>query len=638
MIAAALVLLVALLIPGWFLLALTGLGRARPALSLWLIALGAGVAFYPVLFYGVRSLLPMLTLGPYKSAALLVGMALVAGWLLRARWRSLVRLEPLEWGAVAVFGFTLGTRFYFVRERPVPAWSDSLHHTLLTELTAVQGRLPATLDPYLPIPLDQYHLGLYALTALVQWLAQVPAHTALLVTAQLLNGLAAVGVYLVLDRKVGRVGALVAAVVIGLFSQQPALYANWGRFTQLAGQVLLPIGWLLVWESVEAWTRSPAQTPSPSRRELFGQTALAALVSAGVFLLHFRVAAFYLPLLLLTVTWLLWRVRHDRAALGRGVAAVLWLGAVALLLVLPVLVDALRHYIADRLAAGQAAPSAGPVSAFYEFPLGSFPYLIGIPWWGVGAAMAAALVGGMRRNVVALQVVLWVPLLLALGYAYLLRVPMLNVTNLGAVLILLYLPIGLLVGCAVEEVLRLLRAGAAARWAVVAGMVALGVWAAPQRTQTLEAYRFFVTPADVAAMQWIREQTPSDARFGINTYFWLPNSPHGTDGGYWIPYFTGRATSAGVMINNLAPREVRAAIVAQSRAVERLAGDAGAGIPPDASAVATLRELGVTHLYIGPLGNFAGPGLDPVALAALPGLAEVYAADGVHIFALTDEP
>ena len=628
------VLTFALLIPGWFCLALTGRRRDWTALQLWLTALGIGLAFYPVLFYAVRAALPLLTLGPYKMTALLVGMALVTGWRLRHDWRDFIAFARLEWVALAVLGLTLWTRFDFVRTRPLPAWSDSLHHTLLTELTAVQGRLPATLDPYFPIPLDQYHLGLYAVSAVAQWLAQVPAHTALLVVAQLLNGLAAVGAYLVLDRKVGRAGALVAAVLIGLLSQQPALYANWGRFTQLAGQVLLPLGWLLVWESVEEWTRAgdDAATSRRARLERLGRTALAALVTAAVFLVHFRVAAFYLPLLLITVLWLLWRVRRDRAALGRGVAATLWLAGVALLLVLPVLVDALRHYIADRLdvAALRAAQAPGPVSAFYEFPLDVFPYLIGLPWWVVGVTGIAAIFAVVRRNVVAVQTVLWVPLLMALGYAYLLRVPMLNLTNLGAVLILLYLPIGLLVGCAVEELLRLLRAGPQVRWAVVATVVALGVWLGPQRTQTPEAYRFFVTPADVAAMQWINAHTPADARFGINTYFWLLNSPHGTDGGYWIPYFTGRATSAGVMINNLGTREYRAAIVAQSRAVERLTQE-----PTD---VRSLRELGLGYLYIGPLGNFAGPGLDPAAMRATPGLTEVYAADGVHIFAVDAAP
>ena len=56
------------------------------------------------------------------------------------------------------------------------------------------------------------------------------------------------------------------------------------------------------------------------------------------------------------------------------------------------------------------------------------------------------------------------------------------------------------------------------------------------------------TGEDIAAMEWIRGHTEPDALFAVNTYFWLPHHPHGTDAGYWIPYFTGRQMTAAVML------------------------------------------------------------------------------------------
>lgn len=639
MIVAWLVLALALLIPGWFCLALTGARRAWTPLQLWLTALGIGLAFYPVLFYAARAMLPFFTFGPYKITALLVGMALVTAWRLRTDWRKLFAFAALEWVALGVFALTLGTRFWIVRDRPYPAWSDSLHHALLTHLTAVQGRLPVSLEPYYPIPLDQYHLGFYALTAVTQWLAQVPAHTALLVTAQAVNGLAGIGVYLVLERKVGRVGAIVGAVIAGLLSQQPALYVNWGRFTQLSSQALLLIGWLAVWESLDMWaSATPGRSSShpesdrsiaaqPSVRQIYGLSGIAALITAAIFLLHFRVAAFYLPLLAITTGWVVWRVRRDRMALRRTLTGVALIASLSLLLVIPALVGALRVYLHERLAVAPPVAAQGATfSTFYTVPFDAVPYLIGLPWWFLALTAFAALIGIMRRNSVVLQTSLWLPILLAMGYVYLLGIPLLNLTNLGAVLIMLYLPIALIVGAAVEVTAAWLPRPQWVRGGLLGLCLLTAVLGIRDRTLVVEPFRYFVTTTDVTAMAWIAAQTPADAHFAVNTHFWLPRAPHGTDGGYWIPYFTGRTTTAGVMINNLGAAGYQASIVEQSRAVERL--------QDDPSAVDDLRRLGVTHVYIGPIGHYLSAGLDPARLRTYPGLAEVYTDQGVTIFAL----
>ena len=130
-----------LLLPGWAMLAISGAWRKWNGLRQWIVALGLSIAFYPVLFYVLRAAAPFLTLGPYKMGALLLAAAAVTGWSLRGHWREQFSFDRLEWAAMAVFGMTLFTRFWIIREHPYPAWSDSLHHTLLTQLTAVQGQL-----------------------------------------------------------------------------------------------------------------------------------------------------------------------------------------------------------------------------------------------------------------------------------------------------------------------------------------------------------------------------------------------------------------------------------------------------------------------------------------------------------------
>ncbi|MBI1294455.1 hypothetical protein GC175_05810 [bacterium] len=621
------VLALMLLIPGWFALALTGIWKRWPGLQSWLLAIGIGISFYPVFFYASRFFLPWLTFGPYKMSALLLGMLVVAMWLLRKDGAWLSRLDLFEWIAVIVFAVTIFTRFWIIRDQPFPAWSDSVHHSILTQLTAVRGQLPYSLEPYFPIPLDQYHLGIYSLSATLQWIAQAPAHTALLWTAQMLNALCGIGVYLVLDRKVGRVGAIAGAVAASLLLSQPALYVNWGRFTQMSSQVILLVGWLLVWEALLSWRSAEGFR----RRELIGYTGLAAMSTASIFLLHFRVAAFYLPLIALICLWLLWSSRKDKASIARVVGGIVGVGVMSLLLVGPVLVDALQVYTGSRAiqTSVRAASSVqvGTVN-FFEFTFSSFPYLIGGPSWFLWLSTGALLVGVILRKKLVIACLFWVLSLFGLGYAYLLQIPVLNLTNLGAILIMLYLPIGLVIGSLAQEIVAVFRSDRCVAYGVSIFFLGAGMAAAPARATTVEAYRYFVTPADVAAMDWIKANTPPDALFAVNTYFWLSWAPHGTDAGYWIPYFTQRRTTASVMIfSSLADSEHRAEVVTASQQIELLESDPG--------SLAALAETGVDYIYIGQRGDFASPGLQADILREQEAVEEVYTNEGVSLFRLT---
>jgi hypothetical protein len=243
--------------------------------------------------------------------------------------------------------------------------------------------------------------------------------------------------------------------------------------------------------------------------------------------------------------------------------------------------------------------------------------------------MVGAVLGALRRNVITVHTLLWTPLLLTMGYVYLLRIPLLNLTNLGAILIMFYLPVGLIIGSAIEELATILPHRRVLACVALVIFLAAGLVGARDRSTTVEFFRFFVMPADVAAMQWINENTLADALFAVNTHFWLPHTPHGTDGGYWIPYFTGRRTTTGVMLNHLAPRPHRNGIVGKSHSVKRL--------EQDSSALDELRQWGVNYIYIGSVSDSAPEGLDPSRLSMIPGLKEVYTSGGVHIFYITKE-
>ena len=618
----AIVLVGMLTLPGWAMLAISNTWRRWQGLQRWIVAVGLSIAFYPVFFYGLRSLLPFLTVGPYKMGTLLLIAAVVVAWRLRGHWREQFTFEPLEWVAVAVFGMTLFTRFWIIREHPYPAWVDSLHHTILTQLTAQQGGLPFDMEPYFPIPLGQYHLGLYSLSATVQWLAQVPAHTALLWTAQALNGLCGLGVYLVLNRKAGRTGAVVGAAVVGLLSHQPAFYVNWGRFTQIASQSIMLIAWVVTWDAMALWRRPWQEW----KARILWNSALAVLLNGSVFLLHFRVAAFYVPLILISAAYEVYRAYRD-GTIRPVVLGILAIGIASLMVVSPALWQVVQGYTTPSLnqPVGTEEEISQTTDAYYGFPWTNIPPLAAHTWL-LAVAGSSAAIGLLRRNKLIIACILWTVALCLLGIAYVLGVPIFSFTNWGAILIMLYLPIGLAVGAAVGEVVALAKPGWRPRaiHLIIALTLAASFAASHIRVTEIEPFRFFVTSKDVAAMSWIRGNTPPDATFAVNTHFWLPVAPHGTDAGYWIPYFTGRQTTAGSMVNSLGSGQYLSKVIEMSAAVERL--------ETELAALGELYALGIDYIYIGQRGDYSGPGLDAEQLMKAGNAQMVYRNGDVFVF------
>ena len=169
----------ALFLPGSAILVLSSSWRRWVGLQRIFVAVGLSIAFYPILFYTTRFLLPWAQLDRWVLIGLLILALVITIW---GSWRERIFLfwpDKLEWAALVILGLTLASRMWFAHQHPFPAWSDSLHHTILTNLTAENGGLPRTLEPYFPNILDMYHLGLYALTGTVQSLSLVPAHYSL---------------------------------------------------------------------------------------------------------------------------------------------------------------------------------------------------------------------------------------------------------------------------------------------------------------------------------------------------------------------------------------------------------------------------------------------------------------------------
>jgi len=187
--------------------------------------------------------------------------------------------------AILLAGLTaiLAWRFYQVRELVLPAWVDSLHHVLITRVMLETGGVPATLDPYLAVPF-YYHFAFHAISAAFSFWSSLPPEQSVLVIGQVLNAAVALSVYrlgLSLWHDWRRAG--LAALLVGFVSHMPAYYATWGRYTLLAGLVLLPLGMAA---GIDLLEEGGAETRAYRPRRI----ARLVLFTAGLLLAHYFAA------------------------------------------------------------------------------------------------------------------------------------------------------------------------------------------------------------------------------------------------------------------------------------------------------------------------------------------------------------
>lgn len=599
----------------------------NPGLAIFL-AMALSVAVWPVLLlWASLAGLSLAGGGAWVVVAALIGLAVYRVWQERSLWvvrlRSLLPCDPLpEIALAAVLMLALGTRLLQVRELVVPAWVDSVHHTLLTQLIIEQGRVPSSFAPYLPVSDFHYHFGFHANAATLAWLSGLPAHQAVLLLGQMFNVAAALAAYALASALTGRRWAGVgAALVVGALSFMPAYFVSWGRYTQLAGLVLLPATCLATTWQLEA---------RPSRR---GEWVAAAFLLAGMVLTHYRVLVFYALFWLCYPALMLWRMRGARGAwiaLARRGAFLAWL---ALVLAAPWAARLLLRIVprVDALYGGWEA-SAG----YNAFP----SFLLDVGWTRqlIYAAAIGAVWALLRDKGEMIVLAAWVGLWFLAANLRVLGLFDLWLIHNEAVVISLWLPVSALCGWLAADLVEWALSWArhwgyqdARRWAslvLLGATLALGAWGSWRMVDIVNPVTVFTTEDDLRAMRWAAENTPSDARFLINTRAWNGEVRAGSDGGWWLPIIARRQVTLPCVFYVLGPPAYRDGVIGLARTVEQAAA------LDDLALIQRLAQEGVTHVFVGA----AGGRLTPKELDANPNYRLRYASGPVRIYEFVANP
>lgn len=204
-----------------------------------------------------------------------------------------------------------------------------------------------------------------------------------------------------------------------------------------------------------------------------------------------------------------------------------------------------------------------------------------------------------------------------------------------AILIGLYIPVGLLGGWLIGEVADLLGRWRK-QWLLALAIIAVAGWAALGQIKIVRPSRFLVTRPDTLAMAWIRQSTPPDSLFLVEGYrMYEGHSAVGGDGGWWIPLLARRPN---IMPPQYALLTEAPAESGYSQRVVDLVAKLEENSPASAEGVQLLCDWDITHVYVGQGQGEIGPEavqlFSPTALAGSSAFSQVYHQDRVWIFAL----
>lgn len=645
----AIPLLAVFFLPGFALTFLLSRGRWGPSspdyscindpAGRFALSTGLSLAFWPLLFL-VVSVLPIrlnpalawLTVG---AAGAVVAVRVVgrpgaaaeepvdrlAG--LRAIWAPQNRLVVVTFTVLLLLIAALRT--LHARGLAVSPWVDSMQHALATQLFTEGGRLPTTWGPVVFDTPFVYHFGFHATTAAFTWLSGLPLQDAMLMTGQVMQVLLALATYLLTARLTGRRGAgLVAMAIVGMVTLMPSYYLTWGRYTQLTGLTLLATAAVLTFDAIGA-------RPPVGRR-----IALAGLAAGGLVVTHYRVllmlAALIGAYLIVETAVAIWQRRAVAPLWLRAVAV----GGVALLVTLPWF-----------LRLGTTLFASGAASGW----MGGAPATFNAPHWELLALryqrellLLAAL--GMLLSVLGavlrafdVKIPIWTrptlaPIMaLAIGLSILVTNPgLLGMRNSWVIsndslIISGFLPVALLSGYAIAAVMELLvwRLPWTAQRVVNIGaavvLVAAALYFSDGMLSVVNPVTVLATDADVKAAEWIRANTPADARFLVNARPWQEGAYAAPDGGGWLPMLADRAVTLPPVSYTYAPS---AALIDEVTQVARTVSEAKAV----EDVLPLMDQTGAGYVYIGAKGG----ALKPEMFKGRPDFRQVYASDGVWVF------
>ncbi len=601
-----------------------------------ILAAGLSVAILALVMYLTMT-------GLRLNSAIVMGFMVLCAAAVAARWWLDWRKGMWKWPSLRgvvdslrrdssplalafVFVLVLGVRLWVVRDLVAPMWGDSYHHTMISQLMIENGGLFDSWEPYAPLTTFTYHFGFHANVAIYRWLSGDDMLHAMIWIGQIMNALAVLALYPLAIKVSGgnRWAGVGAVLVAGLLSPMPMYYVNWGRYTQLAGQVILPVAMWLTWGVL-----------SHSNYD-WKQTSLCWCAGGGLSVTHFRVLIFYV---VFVIAWI--GLEVIRGFERKKLETAIWIGAGMLVLFCPWFIHTfdgkiILNFIQNTMLL--LGTGAGQMTSFGReyHQIGDLSFYLDMFWWLVLAIALGTVFWQRRRSPVLIAG--WGFLLLILTNPNWLHLPGAGVISNLALFIAAYIPVSLLIGDLGGIGMtrfRDRRWSQAVAWGAV---IVIGGWGIGDRLGDVQvAQHALVTRADIEAMAWIKEYAVPESGFLVNAFSAYGESVMvGSDAGWWLPLLSGCQNTVPPM--NYGTEQ--SSIVDYRGWIQALYNQIWEQGVDSFDTVKTLQSRGITYVYIGQEQgrvNYQGTDvLDPNILLSSPYYDLVYHQDQVWIFSINE--
>jgi hypothetical protein len=551
---------------------------------------------------------------------------------------------------ILMLGLVIASRFWIIRSLDVPLFGDSYQHTMISQLIIDHGGLFNSWQPYADLVTFTYHFGFHSTVAVYHWISGSSVENSMLWGGQLINILAILGLYpLAYKTTKNRWAGVVAMLIGGLLSSMPNYYVNWGRYTQLAGQAILP---MVIWVAWSIFDRPHAGSTQRtfikklvSWRYLaldLGSLAVVWIALSGLALTHYRIlilAVLFFPaiglLLLIGKAFTGWFGKTIWMGLGGGV------------LFLPWFIHVFGGKIMNMFMAGVTSlPSVAVTSTQVISNIKDLTvYLPTLIWLLLIFGVALGL---LLRHKDLIVFTIWWALIILVTNPNWIGLPGNGVITNFAIQIAFYFPASVVIGFTVswfvkkipelsKKILPAISSNISTNTVNALALVvviALGIWGLPNRLKDIDLSSYtLVTRPDLRAMTWIRENLPADANFLVNSFFAFDNSVVvGSDGGWWIPLLADRKTTLPPLTYGF-EMGIGTATIDSANTLVREVQEKGIANP---AIISILVQNSIRYIYIGQRQgtiNYNGPQvLDPIAMVKEPVFKVVYHQDRVWIF------
>lgn len=556
-----------------------------------------------------------------------------------------VQKSPFNWhefipdlAVILILLVIIFTRFWPIRNLDAPLWGDSYQHTMIAQLLVDNEGLFSSWEPYAQLSSFTYHFGFHSLVQNFAWYSGQGVIQSILWMGQILNIIAILALYpLAVMIGKNKWSGVIAILIAGLISSMPMYYLNWGRYTQLASLIILPVIIYVIWKILDSNTID------------YKSDILVWVGLSGLALTHYRIVLF-IPLFYISYFFFHLKKQEIITTTKKALSHVIGM----VLLLLPWLFR-LSEGTLPKLFGTQITTAAADISQTTQSlnEIGSITSYLPLSIWILLAL--SVLWGIFTRSRLSMIFSLWWLLIFLIANPNLLNLPGTGIITNFTVFISAYMPAGILIGSSSASFLRFLKIlpnkdvnlinesemelgnqkQIISSVVLIICVALICVWSIRPRIRDIRpAEHALLTRPDIRSMEWIQENLPNDAKFLVNSFFAYGGTlVAGSDGGWWLPLLTSRDSTQPPLLYG-AETANQPDFIQSTNQLIALIKDKGIDHP---DVRTELKNRNITHVYIGQLQgqvNTTKPLLNLQELIESSNYSPIFHQDRVWIFSI----